>query len=62
MQSETEAAADTFQGVCLARLRVLRDSAWMATNIGSACCVAEDGVYEESRQCLETSYRYLSYI
>ena len=59
---------DTFQELESSRLRVLRDSAWCLTNIGSASCVGDDQVednillftnkyckdYEDTRQCLES--------
>ena len=35
---------DTFQDLESSRLRVLRDSAWCLTNIGSASCVSDDQV------------------
>ena len=44
-QKETESCADTFQELESNRLTVLRDSAWKVTNIGSACCVADDEVW-----------------
>jgi len=53
-QKETESCADTFQELEMSRLTVLRDSAWKLTNIGSACCVADDEVYEDTRKCLES--------
>ena len=43
-QRETENCADTFQEMETTRLSLLRDSAWKVTNIGSACCVADDEV------------------
>ena len=55
-QAETETCVDLFQDIVSARLRVLRDSVWTCSNISSACCVADDAVLEETRQCLETSY------
>ena len=55
-QAETEACLDLFQDISSSRLRVLRDTAWLASNIGSAACVSDDAVYEESRQVLETAY------
>eukprot|EP00090_Calanus_glacialis_P014141 TRINITY_DN2281_c0_g1_i1.p1 TRINITY_DN2281_c0_g1~~TRINITY_DN2281_c0_g1_i1.p1 ORF type:complete len:554 (-),score=87.29 TRINITY_DN2281_c0_g1_i1:284-1945(-) len=53
-QKETESCVDTFQELESSRLTVLRDSAWKVTNIGSACCVADDEVYEDTRKCLES--------
>jgi len=50
-QKETESCADTFQELEMSRLTVLRDSAWKLTNIGSACCVADDEV------CLEKIHK-----
>ena len=44
-QKETESCVDTFQELESSRLTVLRDSAWKVTNIGSACCVADDEVW-----------------
>ena len=55
-QAETENCASLFEELSSGRLKVLRDSAWLASNIGSACCVLDDSVYEESRQVLETAY------
>jgi len=53
-QKETESCMDTFQELESSRLRVLRDSAWCLTNIGSASCVGDDQDYEDTRQCLES--------
>ena len=55
-QTETETCLDMFQDMVTARLRMLRDSVWTCSNISSACCVADDGVLEDTRLCLETSY------
>ena len=55
-QAETESCANLMEEISRSRLKVLRDSAWLASNIGSACCVLDDSVYEESRQVLETAY------
>jgi len=53
-QKETESCLDILQELESSRLSVLRDSAWRVSNIGSAYCVADDEVYEETRQCLES--------
>lgn len=58
-QGDTEAALDTFQEIAVARLRVLRDSAWTSANISSACCVADDSALEDTRQSLEAGYSSL---
>ena len=55
-KTETETCLDLFQDISSSRLRLLRDTAWVVSNIGSATCVKDDGVYEESRQVLETAY------
>lgn len=52
-QEETENCAEKLQQIETARLATLRDSAWKLTNIGSAYCVADDEMYEDTRQCLE---------
>ena len=54
--AETETCAGLFEDLSTSRLKVLRDSAWLSSNIGSAACVLDDSVYEESRQVLETAY------
>ena len=38
---------ETFQDLESSRLRVLRDSAWCLTNIGSASCVGDDQVEDK---------------
>ena len=43
-QEETEKSAEKLQQIETVRLATLRDSAWKLTNIGSACCVADDEV------------------
>jgi len=53
-KKETETCANTFQELEMSRLTVLRDSAWKVSNIGSACCVGDDEVYEDTRKCLES--------
>ena len=55
-QAETETCANLFEDISRSRLKVLRDTAWVTSNIGSACCVSDDSVFEESRQVLETAY------
>ena len=55
-QAETETCVSLFEDISRNRLKVLRDTAWVSSNIGSACCVSDDSVYEESRQVLETAY------
>ena len=55
-QAETESCANLFEDISRSRLKVLRDTAWVTSNIGSACCVSDDSVLEESRQVLETAY------
>ena len=34
----------------------MRDSAWVAANIGSACAVQDDSALEDTRQVLEDSH------
>jgi len=51
--NETAEAANTFQVLECGRLSLLRDSVWKLTNILSTSCVADDQVYEETRQVLE---------
>ena len=48
-QKETESCMDTFQELEWSRLRVLRDSAWCLTNIGSASCVGDDQVEDNTQ-------------
>ena len=55
-QTETETALDTFQELARERLRVMRDGAWVAANISSACAVQDDAALEDTRQVLETSH------
>ena len=55
-QTETETALDTFQELARERLRVMRDSAWVAANISSACAVQDDSALEDTRQVLEASH------
>ena len=55
-KAETETGANLFEDISRSRLKVLRDTAWVTSNIGSACCVSDDSVLEESRQVLETAY------
>ena len=55
-QTETETALDTFQELARERLRVMRDSAWVAANISSACAVQDDSALEDTRQVLEDSH------
>ena len=59
-QAETESCANLMEEISRSRLKVLRDSAWLTSNIGSACCVSDDSVLEESRQVLETAYSDLA--
>ena len=55
-QTETETALDTFQELSRERLRVMRDGAWVAANISSACAVQDDAALEDTRQVLEASH------
>lgn len=55
-QTETETAVDTFQELARERLRVMRDGAWVAANISSACAVQDDAALEDTRQVLEDSH------
>jgi len=53
---ETETCVQIFQDIVTSRLRVLRENAWVCSNISSAVCVSDDRLLEDTRLCLETSF------